>query len=260
MDVLLIARQDDEVAHELCGLLKKRGKVALILDGVSAARLFTVRSHGAVVTVSPQVPLFLRPSAWWTDTVVVDDDERFLRTESYSTLWAAAALSAAPVLNRPSERGLNGLMTGVAGNDEHNLDCGGSRPEIFASRSGELCEPDGLWGEDLGTYRRGPVRTLDPNSPIRARNVDATALYEVIAVVGERGFASTDDPRTNTLALVQRSVAIAKGIGLMFATITWAIGQSGDAMLARINHGPTSAELQYSWSEVGEALCEELSV
>jgi hypothetical protein len=126
-----------------------------------------------------------------------------------------------------------------------------SGPEALEGRN------DSIWGEDA-EYLTAPLSHLRKALPVRARVVNPCALYEIVTVVGARGFSATLDPRTTELDLISRSVDLARSVDLHFATITWAIDDSGAAPV-RLSAAPEEPELRYAWEEVAGALCEDLT-
>jgi hypothetical protein len=257
-DVLIVARNDDRVAIRMQRAFEERGRRVVSLDGPSTARLFTIRVRDNSTVVMPSVPMFVRPSAWWCERAQLSRDDIFLRDEEYATFWAAAALCSTPVINRPGRCGAVGRMTwgDIAG--VLNLDIGPDSREIFASGPELIKDTDGvIWGEDPN-YISAPIGNLHRTVPVRARRLNPNAQYEIVTVVGGRGFSATDDSRTLELDLVDRSIKIARQVDVHFATITWAVDQTGAAPI-RLNAAPEESELRYAWHEVANALCEDLA-
>ncbi len=256
-EVLIIAGPNDGVAFRLREALEEQGKRVAQVDGLTAARLFTIRVGPDATAVTPAVPLFVRASAWWCETEPIDSDEHFLRAEAYSGVWAAAALSPARVINRPGRNGALGRLT--AGEIAYLLSTrnGSGSSEFHASGPEMLKAADeSLWGED-SRFVIAPVGELRRGFALRARKLNPCALYEIVTVVGERAFAATSDPRTSELELPKQSIDFAKRLDLHFATVTWAIDDTG-AKPIRLNSSPEEGELHYAWSEVAKALCEDL--
>jgi hypothetical protein len=254
-DVILIAGQNDGVAIRLRQALERRGRRITQLDGPGAGRFFTLRGGPEGTTVAPQLPVFIRPSAWWQVETADSADARFLRSECYAAYWAATALSAATVINRPGPAGPIHRLTAAA---ITTMPAAGAAPvsEIFASGPDRIDDQDAIWGEDVD-YRTGPVAGLRPDLPLRARRVQTDARYEIVTVVGHRAFAATTDPRTIADSFGPRSAALAVAAGVHFATVTWAVTET-DAVPVRLNAAPEEWELRYAWSDVAAALCEDL--
>ena len=254
-DVVLVARHDDGVAVRLRECLQVRGARVALLDGPAAARHFTVRGDQEGTTVTPQVPVLIRPSAWWHVDTDDSADTRFLRGECHATYWAALALSGATVINRLRPSGAIHRLTAAA---LARLPAAGGAPvvESFASGPDQFDEAEGLWGEDVD-FRTGALATLREDVPVRVRRVEVDAGYEIVTVVGRRAFVATTHPRTAAASLGPRSVDLAAGAGMHFATITWALTADGE-LPVRLNPAPDESELRYVWSEVSDALCADL--
>ena len=196
------------------------------------------------------------PSAWWLNQAG-SADERFLRAEAHAAFWAAAALSPAPVINRPARNGVAPRMT--AGTIAHAIgqvpangagEIHASGPEMFDG----ACEA--LWGEDI-RYLTSPLSQLEKGVPLRARKLNPEAQYEIVTVVGDRAFPATTDPRTVELDLAARSIAVAQRLGFYFAAVTWSISDA-ESLPIRVNPAPEEYEVRYAWREVSDALCEAL--
>ena len=260
-EILIVAGEADRVGQRLRHDLAEIGRRTQLLDGPAAARLFTIRVQPHRTLVEPTAAMFVRSSAWWYDFAAADADERFLRAEAYAAFWAATALSEAVVINRIAADGSVWRMTAgtlaAAGVQRDTAsDIHASGPEIFETENNDD-HSSALWGEDL-EYRAAPIGELRRSEPLRARQLNPAALYEIVAVVGDRGFAATSDPRSAELAVIDRSIELCRGAGLHFATVSWAIDDSS-AMPVRLNPAPEESELRYAWRDISRALCEELT-
>jgi hypothetical protein len=207
--------------------------------------------------VTPSPPMFLRASAWWYDIASADADQRFLRAEAYAAFWAAAALSKAVVINRIGAGGGVGQMTAgslaaAIGSADAACDIYASGPELIESETA-----DTIWGEDL-EFRVASIAELRRGEPLRARRLNPAALYDIVTVVGDRGFAATTDPRSAEFGLAERSVVLSRRLGVHFAAVTWAVDREG-ATPIRFNPYPEEGELRYAWREVSQVLCEDLT-
>jgi hypothetical protein len=256
---MLVAGRQDAVADRLEAALAGRGNRVLRCDGMSAARRFTILVTDKGPEVTPSCPLFQRASAWWHSPIRDESaDERFLRAEAWATFSAAAALSRASVINRPSRAGLPGrAATGEIAAAMAVASCDAVRETYVSSADIIGVARVETWGED-DAHKTAPVDEFDPSQPIRTRKVDLDALYEIVAVVGARGFSATTDPLSVELNLVERSVAIARRFEAHFATVTWSV-VDGTATPVRFNNAPEEPELRYVWPEILDALCEDLT-
>lgn len=256
--VAVVASATDAVARRLARAIAQRRREVLLVDGPAAARLFTIRVSGRDCAVTPQIPMFIRQSAWWSDLPRATPDERFAVSESYSALWSVAALSSAPVINRPDPGGwISHLTAGTirpfvpAGSVEGMAEVFASGPRHAATDGSDQV----LWGKNVD-QQTGPVASLRDGIPLRARPVDPDEAYEVITVVGGRAFSATNDSRCSEFALQDRSVQLARQACVHFATVTWSVG--ADAVPVRLNANAHESELRYAWREVEDALCADL--
>ena len=256
--VAVIASGRDKVAARVAQAIERRGWTALRLDGPSVARVFTIRVTGGVPEVTPGLPVFMRGSAWIRDGELSTADQRFLAVEEYSALWAALALASAPVINRPGPHGWRHRLTAA----EIRLLLDTPRPvpaEVHASgpRQVRLAVPGRVaWGSTAGDGT-GPVADMSDGVPLRARAVDPGAAYEVITVVGERGFAA--GARARDLRLTERSARLASRAGLHFATATWSVSEDGtEPEPVRLDADPAYRAVRGVWDDVADALCADL--
>ncbi len=251
-DLLLVAATHDRFAQRFRKFVTNAGKRVHLIDGLSAARLFTIRVEQETTLVTPVLPMLIRSSAWWHEDCNHDEDEDFLRAEAYAAFWAAASLSPAPVINRPGRHGTTSYLT----TGEIASICGGkyssSVTEFHVSDPTLIGCPQGMWGEDAN-YLSAPLATFGQTSCVRARRISDTAVYEVITVVAGDFFAATTDPRTTQFGLGERSLAVVKELGLGFATVTWSV-EENDVVAVRVNASPEDHEVQYAWSDISIAL------
>jgi hypothetical protein len=98
MDLLIVAREDDALAARLHDAARTAGRDARMVGMLEAGHTFTVRV-GLASSVMPACPIFLRP----VFPRVLDREGRFHHQEAYASVWTAAQLSDAPVVNRPSD-------------------------------------------------------------------------------------------------------------------------------------------------------------
>src|SRR5690349_10425178 len=108
MDLLIVAREDDALATRLLEAAHRAGRDAVRVGILEAGQTFTVRL-GATTTVEPRCPVLFRP-IFPSD---LDREGLFHHQEAYACVWAAARLTPAPVVNRPSEWGTPGRYSYV---------------------------------------------------------------------------------------------------------------------------------------------------
>jgi hypothetical protein len=256
-EVLVVAGPDDQLARHLHEAASSRGLRCAHLDGPSAARMFTITVDEDGARVWPDIPLFVRASAWHDDGGA-SSDERFLRNEAYATFWAAAALCKSPVINRPARRSSLGRLTVSAIAPRMGSPAGNGHRELYVSDPAmalERLDPP-IWGEDID-FRTKEISALRPKVPARLRTVDPDACYETIAIVGTRAFAAADDQHSRRYGLMARSAEIAARFGLHFATITWMVS-AATATPVRMSAEPNMAELRTCRDAVLECIWEDL--
>jgi hypothetical protein len=255
-DVLVVAGAEDAFALEIRAEIARRGRSVAMLDGPSAARLFTIRVKSAGIQVSPAMPMFMRASAWTSSFTEVDDaDRRFLTDEAFATLWAAAYSMPACVINRPSSKGSIGRLTSsyFTGGPENFVgseEFYASGPELLRNLKGSI------WGEDTD-FRSAELSALRPDRPVRARIINDLAEYEIVTVVGNESFCATADTRSEKANLREKSVAIARSLKIHFAAVTWALAEDMAAPV-RLNAEPGLAELRTCFVEARASIVRDL--
>jgi hypothetical protein len=255
-DVLVVAGAEDEFALAIRAEIARRGRSVAMLDGPSAARLFTIRVKSAGTQVSPAMPMFMRASAWSSSFTEVDDaDRRFLNEEAFATLWAAAYSMPACVINRPPTKGSIWRLTSSCfiGGSENFV----GLEEFYASGPELLCNLSGsIWGEDTD-FRSAELSALRLDRPVRARVINDLAEYEIVTVVGNEAYCATTDIRSKKANLRERSLAVVHSYKLHFATMTWALDQDMVAPV-RLNAEPGLAELRTCFDEARATIVRDL--
>jgi len=138
---IVIGHAKDMFAADLAAALTYHGVEACHLDYMAAAQLLTITIDSIRTKVSPTCPLVIRSPAH--DSVNCSD-ARFHFGECVSTVWAAAALTEATVVGRPSAMGFGGRCTPSGLVTERRGGIFNGRPEVFlsgvwgSSQSGEL--------------------------------------------------------------------------------------------------------------------------
>lgn len=260
-DLIIIDEADDGLSALFAGYAGKRGCEAQRLRLGAFARAVTIdhdpRATDGPVDVTPSVPLFLRPLAGGASAI---EEDRFVWNEAFAAVWAAAALTARPVVNRPNEWGW------------------GSRSAFCASlsdlrRGAEVCAPEVFWrglapdghGELLHQELRrwanlepGPLDVGPSDLPIRSRRLGPCRGWEQVLVVGSRAFRVTEAD-LGAYAVEADSIAAAASLALSFACVSWAVAEEGGPRLVRINPFPTLQECRPVLEDVFEALLQELT-
>jgi hypothetical protein len=254
-ELLVIADTPDPLADAFQVYAEAHGWTARRLSYADASLLLSIARTGGSTRVSPDAPIFLRlpsaPSPW-------DDDEaRFHRSERWSLVWAAGALSQAPVVNRPDSFGLSAraaLSTTVVRSRAGLARYG---PETFSSHPPDPQGPPEEWWLERQSDRvtlpwteRGASR-----GPFRAARVRPDFDLLQVPVVGSRAFGSIPSP-----GIAGASPEICRALGLTFALVMWRwYPAEGLAEFARVNPHPHLGDLAHSWDPVAAELLLELS-
>lgn len=217
-DILVIADQNDSLACALVEYGLKR-EIDIERAGLdSAVQKLSVTREGDVVTVEPQCALFLRPTYVSTDNRIA----RFHEDEKRSLLWAAAALTTAPVINRPTVLGLAGpsWLSMAHLRRRAGLPC--DRYETFSSDVDPAGPLDEWWVEDYTTRQVSPARELlSSRGPFRGGQLPrAISVRWVTVVLSEASISGPCEPSTAT-AIRTGSLQICQSLGLQFASIPW---------------------------------------
>src|ERR1700733_5582013 len=150
-DILVVANPADAVGSSLTEAAEKSGRRTLQLDYPEASRLFTITGGQTGERVEPDIPMFVR--APLIPTMKGNEDALFQLGECLSTVWAAAALCASPVLGRPGLLGFGGKCTGSAVVTEFRGGYHEGRTEVV---SRELPAPEyeeqEWWTQSLATF------------------------------------------------------------------------------------------------------------
>jgi hypothetical protein len=258
-DLLIVADPRDALANAFAAFAREAGREVLPVDFRDAARLYTIEVGEEGALVDPDVPVFLRPCS--TPAPNSDPDSVFHHGECVATVWAAAGLCKARVINRPGPHGFAGRCSSAAVITELRGGFHAGRPEVIAlklpppGRDGEE-----WWTQSLTTY--ATARWPDAShgaGPFRARPARACDGYEIVPVVGSQAWRSTLAP-LDPLELEARSVRAARALDLAFAAVTWAVAPDfRAAAIARVDPWPQFAQVQYAWPAVAGALLEFLT-
>jgi hypothetical protein len=260
MNLIVVGQPTDDLAVEVVRLAGVRGYAAALLDAYEAAHLFSIYVEAGRAVVEPDIPLLLRlPSS---PVVRTSFDAEFQSGECLATIWTAAVLCRAPVINRPSGSGFVGLLSFSNALTEMRAGTDSGAFEVFAR---EMLPPpsdrqDQQWVvQDTGTYRTA-IWPAAPEGygPYRHRYTDADPAYEVVVVLGNRAWrCTTISPKD--LLLEEKSITLMGRLHLTFGAIVWSISRDlTAARLVRIDPYPSMDLLQFVWSELGSALLEAL--
>ena len=214
-----------------------------------------VEHEAGEVRVRPEGPLLLRPLRG--SPPEADEPERFLWNERLAAAWSAAALSPAKVLNRPDEWGW-GCKTAYSGALlERRSGLPSAGLEVFWCGT-PPDEADAMFHQDMTTWKI--LDTPAANSAaVRSRQLPPCRGWDQAIVVGARAFR-VSEADIGGQPLEEMSVAVARRLGLAFATVSWGLPADGsEAVLGRVNAFPSLYECVPVWSDVRAALLEELA-
>ncbi|MFJ3308842.1 hypothetical protein ACIPSA_38510 [Streptomyces sp. NPDC086549] len=257
-DLIVVADPQDAVAGEMAEYVAEQGRSVAVLDVFDAAQLFTVTTRAGAATVEPVVPLVLLLPP--PPTRRISFDAEFQLGECLAHLWAVAALTPAPVINRPSATLVAGRTSRSAAVTERRAgEDGGS--EVFSFDYPRPGSPEGdtFWVEDLGTLRARPWPRRPPGTgPYRARWSDADPATETVVVLGDRAWCCTTVDLGH-LALESRSVAAAAALDLCLAALVWRVTDgAAEARLVHVEPFPALEQLRMVWLGLGPRLMEVL--
>ena len=243
-----------------------------------AATHFTICTDSGAAQVLPCQPIFMRAPHY--AQVRTSFDCEFLASEAIHAVWAAAALTAAPVINRPGLHALVGRLGSTRSCVEHQA---GLSPD--AGWDGHRCAGPPLaplhdetdrqqeWATGLegAESQAGPhwceridvepavdsLASMGEGRLLRVRPAAAAPGCSLCICVGEsvwcvpcRGH-DPDELKTRTLAAMKR-------LGLDFGAVLWSRGTDGSPWPACITPEPCLDWLEFAWDEIATTLLERL--
>jgi hypothetical protein len=263
VEILVVADTRDTFAAQFATKAATAVDHVELWDHVTAAQRFSLHRAGRAVSVRPLRPMLLRQPRW----EVTDTERRFHQAERFSLIWAAGALSAAPVVNRPDPHGLCGRVDRSTAVLAARTNTPVGAGEVYLSRARnvsqietEPCEGDihrEWWLEDLRTgmsVREAGFR--EQKGLFRATLSCAGTVTGSVTVVGKAAFPGPIQPPADA---VQRSVNIANRLGLAFATVRWRWRRGHtDPTLAGVSSHPVMPDLAHCLDDVVDALLHAL--
>ena len=253
---MVIADDPDLLVDRFVCYAESNGCSVERLSYANACRRLSISRAGSSVRVEPVVPMLLRlPSSnpW------ADDESQFHRAERCSLVWAAAALSSSPAINRPDAFGFSSqfaLSTAVV---KSRAGLRVDAPESYSSEVPEPLGPSSEWWLERQEDRRTIAWSMreDAAGPFRAARVRPGFVLRTYTVVGDRSFV--DIPGTSDVEIGQSSIELCKGLGVAFATVTWRwYASEQTAEFARLNPHPTIGDVGAAWAGVAPKLLSEL--
>ncbi|MFE1556254.1 hypothetical protein ACFW6V_14915 [Streptomyces sp. NPDC058734] len=271
--LVVVADPEDPVATEVRDYVVESGHEAVVLDVFDAAQTFTVTvGDGAAPVVEPALPMMLRLPA--PPLLRISFDAEFQLNECLAHLWAVAALTAAPVINRPAPGGLGTSVSASAALTELRAGLPAGSVEVFSSGPPGPPEPDGSaegageagagegaqwWVQDLASWTTRPWPERSPGSgPYRARWSDPDPLFENVVVFGDHAWPCSS-VELGGLRLEERSTGIVARLGLELASVVWRI--SPDLQRAHpvvVEPFPDVEQLRMVWLGFGPRLLKVL--
>jgi hypothetical protein len=221
---------------------------------MDAARLFTVAAGEGATRVTPDIPIILRAPKM-PDSL--DPDMKFQFGECMALLWAAAALTEAPVLGRPGSDGLGGACSTSAVVTEQRCGLYAGRPEVFLKGVMDGPSDDAWWFQSPDTL--APFQAGASNAypgPRRGRPLLRDEQYEFVLVFGQDAW-SRSGVAAGEHDLLAASVAATERLNLDFALVVWALDEGMEhANLAKITPWPHFADIQFAWTPFVSRLAE----
>jgi hypothetical protein len=261
MDLLIVGEATDGFAIAIVEAFAEFGKVAIILDVMSAAQLFTIEITQGQAVVSPDLPMILRVAS--PELLRNNFDDTFQYEEAFSTILAVAAICHSPVLNRPNPRNMWGDVPLSSVLTQFRAEVTPDTQEIFTLHSSiDLTATNSQqqwYTQDLGTYRTTLASASPPgNGPFRHRLSLADPDYEIVVVLADRAWRTTQVPLEH-LELERQSISLLRNLNLDFGIVIWSINRAfTQATIARIETFPSFPRVELVWSELAMSLHEVL--
>ncbi|GGY01123.1 hypothetical protein [Streptomyces hiroshimensis] len=260
--VVIVADPDDEVAAEVRDFVVESGHEAAVLDVFDAAQMFTVTVDGSAAGVEPALPMMLRLPA--PPLRRISFDAEFHLHECLAHLWAVAALTTAPVINRPAPGGLGTRVSPSAVLTELRAGLTAGSVEVFSSLPpgpGPTAAEEGTqwWVQDLASWTTRPWPERPGGlGPYRARWSDPDPLFENVVVLGDHAWPCSA-VELDGLRLAQRSTGIVARLGLELAAVVWRISPDlARAQPVLIEPFPDVEQLRMVWLGLGPRLLKVL--
>ncbi|MEU9145016.1 hypothetical protein [Streptomyces sp. NPDC048349] len=268
--LVVVADPEDPVATEVRDFVVESGHEATVLDVFDAAQMFTVTvDDTAAPVVEPVLPMMLRLPA--PPLLRISFDAEFQLNECLAHLWAVAALTSAPVINRPAPGGLGTSVSASAALTELRAGLPVGSVEVFSTRppepegavdaAGESGGGEGSqwWVQDLASWTTAPWPQRPPGSgPYRARWSDPDPLFESVVVLGDHAWPCSA-VELDGLRLEERSTEIVAQLGLQLASVVWRISPDLDrARPVVVEPFPDVEQLRMVWLGLGPRLLKVL--
>ncbi|MGE7386520.1 hypothetical protein ACQKM2_13690 [Streptomyces sp. NPDC004126] len=267
--LVIVADPEDQVAVEVRDFVRESGHEAAVLDVFDAAQMFTVTVDEDTAVVEPALPMVLRLPA--PPLLRISFDAEFQLNECLAHLWAVAALTPAPVINRPAPGALGSSVSASAALTELRAGLPAGSVEVFSSRPPEPDGPpaaggagehgDGAqwWVQDLGSWTTRPWPEQPAGTgPYRARWSDPEPLFENVVVLGDHAWPCSA-VELDGLRLEERSSEVVARLGLLLASVVWRISPDlTSAQPVLVEPFPDVEQLRMVWLGLGPRLLKVL--
>lgn len=225
------------------------------LNYAEAAQRFSIARNGSVVRVTPASPLLLRlpaaVGAW------ASPEAQFHHAEICSVVWAAAALTAAPVINRPDTYGFLSRATSCATVLRRRTGQRTGGVEIYSNALPAPPVPETeWWAEPYNSRSPAPWTPQDlRKGPFRAGHVRPGFVLHTVVVAAGVAF-----DETSPTDVLDASVRVCRELGLKFALVTWRhYRNTGETILVRVSPQPTLDQVGPYFNAVADRLLVELA-
>ena len=257
--MVVICGPSDRLAVDFCRAATAHGRRAERWTCAEAASRLTIARAGCRATVRPHVPLLLRYAEmpWQSPTA----EQRFHFSEMWSLVWAAAAITSATVINRPGSQGLIAAVSPSSAVLRRRAHVRSDECEVFASHEPKPRGPSHEWW--LQPLRPGsptePGDGSEATSPVRAGHIPEELVARSVTVVGGAVFPASDQSASRDGRLHRLSREVCSALGLLFASVTWGVTPTGEAVrLGRVSPCPTLEDVGPAWPEIARSLLDLL--
>lgn len=256
---ILLGEPTDPLLLAVKTVIQQRGLGASIMSIEEFVGLVTIRVSDDGFHVSPEVPLLLRSFSSGSAPEFHDSDMSFMIGERLAVLWAAAFLSRAQVINRPSTNAIPGRACFEVAVDfsRSTLVSNASCPVRTSYSSTPAQLPSRVLAvKELATGNtwQGDPPEAATASAVAARDTLGSRWYERVIVVGKATWCHA--PRlTGSLDVPKESIRLCSDLGLDFATVTWEVEPLlSQFLLARVDPYPSASHLGSHLMSVAKAL------
>ncbi|MEG3147099.1 hypothetical protein U1839_20800 [Sphingomonas sp. RT2P30] len=247
-DIIVVDEADDWFSAAFVDYAATRGVTAERQRLDAFGRSATIHSAGTRISATPQLPLLLRPIQSGTEH---DEVERFARNECFAATWALAVMTPAPVVNRPNCYGWSAAVAFSANLTDQRSGRVAPADEYFWADLPPDAAPDALFHQSLDDW--GVHEVLPDGIAARSRRLPPCRGWEQVVVVGDRAFRVTRAD-IGAADVATPSIAHVRALGLVFATVGWAIPVDGAPIMVRTNPFPGFHEVAPVFTDTADAL------